>query len=44
MLDATLAFFAANPDASVRRVRFTNIDAPTVAVFLDAFAARFGGG
>jgi putative ATPase len=44
MLDATLAFFVANPDASVRRVRFTNIDAPTVAVFLDAFAARFGGG
>lgn len=44
MVDATVAFFAANPDASVRRVRFTNIDAPTVAVFLDAFAARFGQG
>ncbi|MFO0624289.1 MAG: macro domain-containing protein [Polyangiales bacterium] len=44
MVDATLAFFAARTDSSLRRVRFTNIDTPTVAVFLDAFAARFAGG
>lgn len=41
MLDATLAFFASRPESSVREVRFTNIDAPTVEVFLDAFSARF---
>lgn len=41
MIDATLAFFEARPESSVREVRFTNIDAPTVEVFLDAFAARF---
>lgn len=41
MLDATLAFFAARPESRLRRVRFTNIDAPTVAVFLEAFRARF---
>lgn len=44
MLDATLAFFAARGDSPLRVVRFTNIDAPTVAVFLEAFAARFHAG
>lgn len=41
MLDATVAFFDARRDSSLRVVRFTNIDAPTVTVFLDAFSARF---
>lgn len=42
MLDAALAWCAKNPGSSLREVRFTNIDAPTVAVFLDAFRKRFG--
>lgn len=44
MVDAALAFFELRPESSVREVRFTNIDRPTVAVFLDAFATRFGPG
>ena len=41
MLDATVAFFAARPETTLRRVRFTNIDAPTVGVFVEALRARF---
>lgn len=44
MLDATLAYFAARSDSPLRVVRFTNIDAPTVSVFLAAFTARFNAG
>jgi putative ATPase len=42
MVDAALAFFDARPESTLRAVRFTNIDAPTVEVFLAAFDARFG--
>jgi O-acetyl-ADP-ribose deacetylase (regulator of RNase III) len=43
LVDAAVHWFAQNPESSVRELRFTNIDAPTVGVFLAAFRARFGG-
>lgn len=42
LVDAAVHYFAQNPGSGVRALRFTNIDAPTVAVFLEEFARRFG--
>jgi O-acetyl-ADP-ribose deacetylase (regulator of RNase III) len=42
LVDAAVDWFAQNPGASVRELRFTNIDRPTVEVFLEVFEARFG--
>ncbi len=42
LVDAAVDWFAQHPDGSVKELRFTNIDAPTVNVFLEVFRARFG--
>ena len=34
------AWFAARPESVLRELRFTNIDAPTVGVFLDELERR----
>ena len=39
LLEETLAFFARSPDSSVRLVRMTNFDTPTVTDFLEALEA-----
>ena len=41
-VQAALDFCAAQPDSSVREIRFTLIDAPTVSVFRHEFEQRFG--
>lgn len=43
LLDESLGFFARRPDSSVRVVRLTNFDEPTVDVFLNALRARVSG-
>jgi putative ATPase len=42
LVDATVDWFGQHPEATLREVRFTNFDAPTVRVFVDEFRARFG--
>lgn len=44
LVEAALDYFTLHPDTSVKVVRFTNIDSPTVEVFEDEFKRRFGGG
>lgn len=39
LLEETLAFFARSPDSSLRVVRMTNFDTPTVTDFLEALEA-----
>ncbi len=41
ILDAIVAFFAAHPSSSLRQVRITLIDEPTVRVFEDEFRRRW---
>ncbi|HSR46601.1 MAG TPA: macro domain-containing protein [Anaerolineales bacterium] len=41
VLEAIAAFFAASPNSPVRHVEVTLFDGPTLAVFEDAFRARF---
>ncbi len=40
LFDRVEAWFAARPQSVLRELRFTNIDAPTVGVFLDEFGRR----
>ncbi len=42
LVDAAVDYFAQRPESGLRELRFTNIDWPTVAVFLDEFERRFG--
>lgn len=42
MFDAALEWLGDHPESSLRELRFTNIDTPTVAVFFAAFIQRFG--
>lgn len=42
LVETAIDWFAQHPDSSVRELRFTNIDWPTVEVFLEVFEARFG--
>ena len=44
LVDAAVHWYAQNPASSVKLLRFTNIDTPTVAVFLAEFRRRFGAG
>ena len=44
LVDAAVDYFAQNPSSGVRELRFTNIDGPTVGVFLEEFRRRFGAG
>lgn len=41
MFDAVLDFFGEHADSSLKFVRFTNVDAPTVKVFVEEFDKRF---
>lgn len=41
IVGASVDWFAQHPDTSLRELRFTNIDWPTVEVFLKVFEARF---
>lgn len=42
LVDAAENWFAQNAETPLRVVRFTNIDWPTVEVFLEEFSKRFG--
>eukprot|EP01116_Phalansterium_solitarium_P021987 TRINITY_DN7084_c0_g1_i1.p1 TRINITY_DN7084_c0_g1~~TRINITY_DN7084_c0_g1_i1.p1 ORF type:complete len:515 (-),score=121.67 TRINITY_DN7084_c0_g1_i1:321-1865(-) len=44
MFDQTLRYQQKFPKASLRQVRFTNFDGPTVDIFSDEFDSRFGDG
>lgn len=42
LVDAAVDYFGQHPASGVAELRFTNIDRPTVAVFLAEFERRFG--
>ena len=44
LVDAAVDYFGQHPSSGVRELRFTNIDGPTVGVFLEEFRRRFGAG
>jgi len=42
LVDAAVEFCREHPDSTVREIRFTNYDQPTVDVFAAEFRQRFG--